>query len=55
MKESPHTAETKARRFLHFTLFQALHGAFARMYWEKREWDRQPNPTDHTLRDYCNI
>lgn len=33
---------------VHFTLYQALHGAFSRMYWETREWDRQPNPTDHT-------
>ena len=34
---------------VHTTLFQALHGAFSRMYWEKSAWDRLPSPSDHTL------
>ena len=33
---------------VHQTLFQALQGAFARMYWEKSAWDRLPSPSDHT-------
>ncbi|CDF35250.1 unnamed protein product [Chondrus crispus] len=33
---------------VHFTLSQALHGAFSRMYWEKRAWDQHPNPSYHS-------
>lgn len=33
---------------VHKTIFQAMHGAISRLYWENSSWNRSPRPRDHT-------